>query len=45
MPQLRYFDDHYVYVFVRQDVPLAAQIVNACHAALHATLMRLTLSG
>lgn len=28
-------DDKYIYVFVRQDIPLPQQLVHACHAAYH----------
>lgn len=28
-------DDHYIYVFVRQDISLAEQLVHAAHAAYH----------
>jgi hypothetical protein len=28
-------DDRYIYVFVRQDIPLAEQIVSVGHAAFH----------
>lgn len=35
-------DDRYIYVFVRQDVPIPQQLVNASHAAYHvAALCRL----
>src|SRR4051812_48801549 len=30
-------DDRYVYVFIRQDLPLPLQLVHACHATYHAT--------
>lgn len=29
------FDDRYIYVFVRQDIPLAQQMVDVAHAAYH----------
>lgn len=30
-------DDRYVYVFLRQDLPIALQLVHACHAVYHVT--------
>jgi hypothetical protein len=33
-------DDHYIYVFVRQDLALADQLVHVAHAAFHLGLYR-----
>lgn len=29
-------ENHYVYIFIRQDIPLSTQLVHSCHAAFHA---------
>jgi hypothetical protein len=30
-------DDRYVYVFIRQDLPISMQLVHSCHATYHAS--------
>lgn len=38
-------DDLYIYVFVRQDLPIAEQLVHATHAAYHAGNLCFPLEG
>lgn len=38
-------DDHYIYVFVRQDISLAEQLVHAAHAAYHMGMLLAPAEG
>lgn len=38
-------DDHYIYVFVRQDISLPEQLVHAAHAAYHMGMLLAPVEG